>query len=47
MRPEQYHSTTDHIDANGNPVDENGNPIDPTTAVVPEQVWRTYWDTNY
>ncbi len=40
MRPEQYHSTTDHEDGNGNPV-----PGDATA--VPEDVWRQYWDTAY
>jgi prepilin-type N-terminal cleavage/methylation domain-containing protein/prepilin-type processing-associated H-X9-DG protein len=40
MRPETYHSTTDHIDADGSPV--------PDTAVpVAEAVWRRYWDTGY
>jgi prepilin-type N-terminal cleavage/methylation domain-containing protein/prepilin-type processing-associated H-X9-DG protein len=40
LNPNVYHSTTDHIDPDGNPV--------PATAVaVPEAVWRRYWDTAY
>lgn len=46
MKPEQYHSLTDHIDANGVPLGENGNTIGPE-AVVAEQIWRSYWDTSY
>jgi prepilin-type processing-associated H-X9-DG protein len=40
MRPETYHSTTDHIDADGYPVPD-------TAAPVAEAVWRRYWDTGY
>lgn len=40
MKPEQFHSTTDHIDA-------SGNPVPPTATAVSETVWRTYWDTAY
>ncbi|UCH36842.1 MAG: DUF1559 domain-containing protein [Armatimonadota bacterium] len=40
MRPEQYHSTTDHID-------EVGNPMPDTARPVAENVWRHYWDTSY
>lgn len=40
MRPEQYHSTTDHADENGYPVPANAQPVS-------EQVWRRYWDTSY
>jgi len=40
LKPESYHSTTDHADDNGQPV--------PSTAVpVPEGTWRKYWDTAY
>ena len=39
-RPEQYHSTTDHVDASGNPVPADAQP-------VAEEVWRKYWDTSY
>ncbi len=47
LNPDVYHSTTDHIDANGNPVDSQGNPLDPAGIAVPEHVWRHYWDTAY
>ncbi len=40
MKPEQYHSDTDYADASGNPV-----PASP--AVVPEEIWRKYWDPTY
>jgi len=43
MKPEQYHSTTDHIDSDGNPVPADGS----TVAAVPEAMWRKYWDTSY
>ena len=40
LKPDDYHSNTDHIDASGNPV--------PSTATaVAEAVWRKYWDTAY
>lgn len=47
MNPDQYHSTTDHIDSAGNPVDSEGNVLDPANIAVPEEVWRRYWDTAY
>jgi prepilin-type N-terminal cleavage/methylation domain-containing protein/prepilin-type processing-associated H-X9-DG protein len=40
LKPEQFHSTTDHADANGLPV-----PAD--AQAVPEATWRKYWDTAY
>jgi prepilin-type processing-associated H-X9-DG protein/prepilin-type N-terminal cleavage/methylation domain-containing protein len=40
MRPEQYHSTTDHVDAAGYPVPATARPVS-------EKVWRSYWDTEY
>ena len=40
MKPDQYHSNTDHIDGGGNPV-----PADASS--VPESVWRKYWDISY
>jgi prepilin-type processing-associated H-X9-DG protein len=43
MRPEQYHSSTDHIDAAGNPITADGSPISP----VSEFVWRHYWDISF
>lgn len=39
LRPETYHSRTDHADDSGNPVGD--------AAAVPENVWRTYWDTSF
>jgi prepilin-type N-terminal cleavage/methylation domain-containing protein/prepilin-type processing-associated H-X9-DG protein len=40
MRPDDYHSNTDHADMSGNPV--------PTTAsAVSEANWRKYWDTAH
>ncbi len=47
MNPDIYHSATDHIDSNGNPVDSQGNALDPAAIAVPESVWRYYWDTAY
>jgi prepilin-type N-terminal cleavage/methylation domain-containing protein/prepilin-type processing-associated H-X9-DG protein len=43
LLPDTYHSNTDHIDANGNPVTANGSAVTP----VSESTWRTYWDTSY
>ena len=43
LRPEQYHSNTDHIDENGTPLPMGGGTVTP----VPEQVWREYWDISY
>ena len=40
MRPEQYHSTTDHID-------EEGLPVPASASAVPEKIWRRFWDTAY
>ncbi len=40
LRPDEYHSNTDHIDSSGNPV-----PADATA--VDESIWRRYWDTAY
>ncbi|MFP3904981.1 MAG: prepilin-type N-terminal cleavage/methylation domain-containing protein [Armatimonadota bacterium] len=40
LKPEQFHSTTDHADDSGNPVPSDAQP-------VAEEVWRTYWDTSY
>jgi prepilin-type N-terminal cleavage/methylation domain-containing protein/prepilin-type processing-associated H-X9-DG protein len=40
MRPEEYHSTTDHADAHGYPVPA-------TAAPVADAIWRRYWDTSY
>ncbi len=40
LKPDVYHSTTDHADEQGNPVPAN-------PAIVTEAVWRTYWDTSY
>jgi prepilin-type N-terminal cleavage/methylation domain-containing protein/prepilin-type processing-associated H-X9-DG protein len=39
MRPEQYHSTTDHAD-------EAGYPVPATATAVAERIWRSYWDTS-
>lgn len=40
MRPEMYHSDTDHAD-------EAGNPAPASPQVVSENVWRKYWDISY
>jgi prepilin-type N-terminal cleavage/methylation domain-containing protein/prepilin-type processing-associated H-X9-DG protein len=40
LKPEQYHSNTDHIDGSGNPVPASATPVD-------EATWRSYWDTAY
>ena len=39
-KPEEYHSDTIDVDGDGNPV-----PSSP--VIVPEEVWRSYWDTSY
>lgn len=44
MRPEQYHSNTDHIDSAGNPIPVEG---ESQIQIVEESIWRTYWDTRY
>jgi len=43
LRPEAYHSTTDHIDASGNPIASGSGGV----TSVPESTWRKYWDTSY
>lgn len=43
MRPDEYHSNTDHIDATGQPLGKNGALV----RAVDETVWRRYWDTSY
>jgi len=43
MKPEVYHSNTDHIDASGMPITKNNVPL----VVVPEATWRKFWDTTY
>ncbi len=40
LRPEKFHSTTDHMESDGTLV-----PADATA--VAEGVWRTYWDPAY
>ena len=40
LRPDVYHSTTNHADDSGSPV-----PVNPD--VVPEATWHKYWDTSY
>lgn len=40
MRPEQYHSNTEYAD-------DSGNPVPSSPAIVPEAIWRQYWDTEY
>ncbi len=47
MNPNDFHSNTDHIDADGNPVDKDGNVLAPADAAVAESIWRKYWDTAY
>jgi len=47
MNPDSFHSTTDHVDADGNPVDKDGNVLAPADVAVAESVWRKYWDTAY
>jgi prepilin-type processing-associated H-X9-DG protein len=40
LKPSDYHSDMESVDASGNPV--------PATATaVSESTWRTYWDTEY
>jgi prepilin-type N-terminal cleavage/methylation domain-containing protein/prepilin-type processing-associated H-X9-DG protein len=41
MKPEQYHSTTDHVDLNTCAV------VPADAQAVPEDVWRSFWDTEY
>lgn len=43
LRPDVYHSNTDHIDAAGYPVGPDGAQVAP----VAETTWRAYWDTSY
>ncbi len=43
MKPDVYHSNTDHADAQGNPVTLNNAPL----TVVPESTMRYYWDITY
>ena len=40
MKPEDYHSTTEYIDAAGMPVPYTATPVD-------ETIWRKYWDIRY
>jgi len=40
MKPEQYHSTTQIAD-------EEGNPVPSDAIAVPEETWRGYWDTAH
>ncbi|MBD3291989.1 MAG: DUF1559 domain-containing protein [Armatimonadia bacterium] len=40
LKPSDYHSNMERVDASGNPV-----PADATA--VDEHTWRTYWDTEY
>ncbi len=47
MNPDDYHSTTHHINSAGIPVDREGTELDPELIRVPEPVWRKYWDTEY
>jgi len=41
MKPEQYHSTTDHVDLDTCTV------VPADAQAVPEATWRKYWDTEY
>ncbi len=41
MNPDQYHSTTDHVDLDTCAV------VPADAAAVPEATWRKYWDTSY
>jgi prepilin-type N-terminal cleavage/methylation domain-containing protein/prepilin-type processing-associated H-X9-DG protein len=43
LKPDIYHSNTDHIDNNGQPVVSGGG----EAVAVPESTWRKYWDTSY
>lgn len=43
MKPDVYHSNTDHADQQGNPVTVNNAPL----TVVPESTLRYYWDISY
>ncbi|MEJ5251821.1 MAG: DUF1559 domain-containing protein [Armatimonadota bacterium] len=43
LKPEAYHSNTDHEDGQGNPVTLNNAPL----TVVPESTMRYYWDITY
>ncbi|NCO95878.1 MAG: hypothetical protein COZ06_23570 [Armatimonadetes bacterium CG_4_10_14_3_um_filter_66_18] len=40
LRPDEYHSNTDHLD-------DAGNPVPATATAVAEATWRKYWDTAY
>jgi len=40
MRPEQYHSNTDHIE-------EDGTVVPADAQAVVEETWRKFWDTEY
>ncbi len=41
MKPEQYHSTTDHVDLDTCAV------VPADAQAVDEATWRKYWDTSY
>jgi len=43
LKPDIYHSNTEHIDDNGEPVVSGGG----AAVAVPESTWRKYWDTSY
>ena len=40
MRPDEYHSNTESIDASGNPIPASPTPVD-------EATWRHFWDVAY
>lgn len=43
LRPDAYHSNTDHVDAAGMPVGPAGGGISP----VAEATWRAFWDVTH
>lgn len=43
LKPDVYHSNTERVDEQGNPVTLGGAPL----TIVPERVWRYYWDITY
>ncbi|MGQ9791248.1 MAG: hypothetical protein ACUVR7_11370 [Armatimonadota bacterium] len=43
MKPDAYHSNTDHADAQCQPVTLNNAPL----TVVSDSVMRYYWDISY
>ncbi|MDW8103641.1 MAG: DUF1559 domain-containing protein [Armatimonadota bacterium] len=43
LKPDVYHSNTERADDQGKPITVNGAPL----VIVPESVWRYYWDITY